>query len=85
MLLTTKRGLMTAAAPRSLALKRTAMSWLKSASLLLGDWATVIASTVTRSFHRLMRASTLWEKPTFSGACSASQRSCSAKACLGLK
>ena len=33
---------MTAAAPRSLALKRTTMSWLNSASLLAGDWVTVI-------------------------------------------
>ena len=40
--LTTYRGLITAAAPRSLALKRTTMSWLKSASLPGGDWVTVI-------------------------------------------
>ena len=39
---TTYRGLITAAAPRSLALKRTTMSWLKSASLFAGDCVTVI-------------------------------------------
>lgn len=39
---TTYRGLIAAAAPRSLALKRTTMSWLKSASLPSGDWVTVI-------------------------------------------
>ena len=44
-----------------------------------------MASTTSRSPRRAVRASTLWEKPTFSGACSASQRSCSARACLGLK
>ncbi len=45
----------------------------------------VIASTTTRSPRRPSRASTLWENPTFSGACSASQINCSARACLGLK
>jgi hypothetical protein len=41
-LFTTYRGFITAAAPRSLALKRTTMSLLKSASLPGGDCVTVI-------------------------------------------
>src|SRR5262245_32485347 len=39
---TTYRGLSTAAAPRSLALKRTTTSWVNSASLPGGAWVTVI-------------------------------------------
>ena len=40
-----RRGSMTAAMPRSLALKRTTMSWENSASLLVGAWTTVLFTT----------------------------------------
>jgi hypothetical protein len=40
------RGSTTAGVPRSLALKRTTMSWLNSASLLVGAWTTVTYTTL---------------------------------------
>ena len=41
-------------------------------------------STTTRPLLSFDGPRASWEKPTFCGAFSASQMSCSAKACLGL-